>query len=105
MSTFQTLVEAIGRASAEKLIAEFGGRRIYVPVTALPDSPIAAAIGAGAAARLSRVFGGDRLQLPVMTARYQIVSLRAAGKRIDEIAGVLGCTRRWVQQVLADGVK
>lgn len=62
MSTFEKLVDAIGRPSAEKLIAEFGGRRIYVPVRAEPDSPIATAVGIESARTLSRLFGGERIR-------------------------------------------
>ncbi len=104
MSTFEKLVEAIGRQAAEQLIAEFGGRRIYIPVMVAPCSPIACAIGTGAAAKLSRHFGGDRIQLPVFTARRKITTLHAMGKCVDEIAAALSCTRRWVQRVIADGV-
>lgn len=101
MSTFEKLVDAIGRQGAEKLIAEFGGRRIYVPVLVVPDSPIACAIGTGAAAKLSRAFGGDRIDLPVLTLRSRVAALHAAGKSVAEIAIQLSCTRRWVRRVIA----
>ncbi len=102
MSTFDRLVDAIGRAAAEKLVEEFGGRRIYVPVTAAPESPIAMAIGIAAARTLSRIFGSERLDVPARMGalRERILRLRDNGNDVDTIARALRCTRQRVYQIL-----
>ena len=53
--------------------------------------------------KLARMFGGERVELPKPPPRrMQILTLRAAGSSVEEIARALKCTRRRVFQVLAD---
>jgi DNA-binding NarL/FixJ family response regulator len=97
------IVEIIGEEAAAKLIASFGGTRLYVPHTPGADDALARAVGTGAAMKLARMFGGERVELPKPPPRrMQILTLRAAGSSVEEIARALNCTRRRVFQVLAD---
>jgi len=96
------IVEIIGEEAAAKLIARFGGTRLYVPHTPCPDDALALAVGTGAAMKLAQMFGGERVELPKLPRRMQILALRAAGRSVEEIARALNCTRRRVFQVLAE---
>jgi hypothetical protein len=97
------IVEIIGEEAAAKLIASFGGTRLYVPHSPCADDALARAVGTGAAMKLAQMFGGERVELPKPPPRrMQILTLRAAGRSVEEIARALNCTRRRVFQVLAD---
>jgi hypothetical protein len=58
------IVEIIGEEAAAKLIARFGGTRLYVPHSPCPDDALALAVGTGAAMKLAEMFGGERVELP-----------------------------------------
>src|ERR1700758_1597626 len=60
--TFDNLVAALGREATEKLVAAYGGTRVYVPVRAAPESAFAVLIGHAAAEALSRYYGGERFE-------------------------------------------
>ena len=97
------IVQIIGEEAAAKLIASFGGTRLYVPHSPCADDALAQAVGTGAAMKLAQMFGGERVELPKPPPRrMQILTLRAAGRSVEEIARALNCTRRRVFQVLAD---
>ena len=99
----EEIVEAIGERATARLIARFGGMRLYVPHSPSADDELTRAIGEAAATKLARVFGGERVELPKPPPRrVQILELRAAGRSIEEIARILNCTRRRVFQVLAE---
>ena len=96
------IVELIGEEAAAKLIASFGGTRLYVPHSPCPDDALARVVGTEAALKLARMFGGERVELPKPPPRRsQILALRAAGRSVEEIARALSRTRRRVFQVLA----
>ncbi|MBV8056357.1 MAG: hypothetical protein JO071_14070, partial [Deltaproteobacteria bacterium] len=63
-SLLDTLIEVVGYESAEKVIAEFGGARIWVPVRSTPDAKLTQMLGSGAAFALCARFGGNYLQIP-----------------------------------------
>jgi Mor family transcriptional regulator len=103
-SLFDDLVALVGRHCALKLVAEFGGARLYVPHEP-GDDALTRAVGRDACARLGRAFGGDRIMIPssakgeLRVAR--ILELRASGSSIPKIARALQCTQRYVYKVLA----
>lgn len=100
---FVELVEVVGHAAATQLVAAFGGTRLYVPHTPVPDDALSLSIGLEAAIKLSQVYGGDRLDVPNPTPRRaQICLLWSDGLTVDQIARRLKCTRRRVFQVLAE---
>jgi Mor family transcriptional regulator len=104
-STLDSIAEAIGTSAAAKVVAEFGGRRLYVPRRAHPEDALARLIGARAAAELARVFGGDRIMIPAdferAHRRERIVEARRRGLTISSIAREIRCTERYVYKVLA----
>ncbi len=107
MSTFDNLVVALGLEAAEKLVAAYGGIRIYVSVRAAPEGAFATLIGHAAAEALSRYYGGERFDVPIAkrgqrVLRGEICRLRRDGMHVTAIARALGCTRRYVFRILAD---
>ena len=103
-SLLHTLVKVIGCESAEKMIAEFGGARIWVPVHNTPDTKLTQVLGNSAAAALCAHFGGDYLQVPNTKTGddvyWRIAELHRQGCKINEIALAVGRSRRTVFRLL-----
>jgi DNA-binding transcriptional regulator LsrR (DeoR family) len=94
----------IGAGAAARLIARFGGRRMYVAKHPDPDGALAQLIGLDGAARLGAVFGGERMWMPNdagQATRMRVAQLRKSGTSISRIAGELGLSERHVYKVLA----
>jgi len=104
-SLFQQVGQSIGEEAADKLVADFGGRRLYIPMTPAAGDVVTGSIGLEAALAMSRVFGGDRLLIPSSNnnrrRRAEILALRRNGTSISRIARELRCTERYVYKVLA----
>ena len=102
---YDQIVHSIGADAADKLIADFGGRRLYIPIAPAPGDLLARSIGLLPALAMARVFGSDRLLIPVTTdharRRFRIVAMRAENVSISRIARQLRCTERYVYKVLA----
>jgi len=97
------LISMIGIEGAARLIAAFGGLRVYVPHAPEPDDALSETVGYDAALTLAKGFGGDRIDIPNPPPRgTQILEMRASGVSIDDIARSQRCTRRRVYQVLAE---
>jgi hypothetical protein len=103
-SLLRTLVEVVGCESAEKLIAEFGGARIWVPVRSTPEAKLTRVLGDGAVSALCARFGGDYLQVPnTITGDdiyWRIAELHRQGCKINDIALAVGRSRRTVFRLL-----
>jgi hypothetical protein len=103
-SLLQTLIQVMGLESAEKIIAEFGGTRIWVPVRSAPDAKLARILGDGAASALCARFGGDYLQIPNTITDdniyRRIAELHRQGCKINDIALAVGRSRRTVFRLL-----
>ncbi len=104
-SLFDQIGRSIGDDLADKLIADFGGRRLYVPIAPAPGDRITSSIGLSAAIAMARTFGGDRLMIPHSSyharRRAQIIAMRANNASISRIAHQVRCTERYVYKVLA----
>jgi hypothetical protein len=102
---YDQIVHSIGADAADKLIADFGGRRLYIPIAPAPGDLLARSIGLIPALAMARVFGSDRLLIPVTSdharRRVRIVAMRAEHVSISHIAQELRCTERYVYKVLA----
>ena len=97
------LAELIGADGAQRLLAAFAGRRIYVPRAAGAGHPLARAVGAEKAAILCEYFHGTEIDLPVSTARRQrILDLKRQGRSNGEIATMLLVSERHVRDVMAN---
>ena len=104
-SLYDQIAHSIGGGAADKLIADFGGRRLYIPVAPGPGDLITRSIGLLAALAMAHTFGSDRILVPVSSdharRRVRIVAMRADHVSISRIAQQLRCTERYVYKVLA----
>jgi hypothetical protein len=102
---YDLIGNSIGGDAADKLIADFGGRRLYISRTPSPGDLITRSIGLASALAMARVFGGDRLLIPATNTfarrRFRIFAMRADHVSISRIAHELRCTERYVYKVLA----
>ena len=102
-SMLEHLIGLIGSDGATRLVAAFGGTRIYIPQSPAPEDTLSEAIGYQSARALAHIYAGDRIEVPnPPPRRVRILELRANGLSIDAIARSLGCTRRRVFQVMAE---
>jgi hypothetical protein len=103
-SLLHTLVEVVGCEAAAKMVAEFGGARIWVPVRSTPQAKITQALGDNAASALCARFGGDYLQVPNTVTGddvyRRIAELHRRGYKINDIALAVGRSRRTVFRLL-----
>jgi helix-turn-helix protein len=103
-SLLHTLIQVVGYESAEKIIAEFGGTRIWVPARSTPDAKLTRILGDSAASALCARFGGEYLQIPnTITGENiyrRIAELHRQGCKINDIALAVGRSRRTVFRLL-----
>ena len=103
-SLLQALVEVIGCESVDKMIAEFGGARIWVPVRSTPEARLTQVLGEQCASALCTRFGGDYLQVPNTTSNddiyHRIAEMHRQGCKINDIALAVGRSRRTVFRLL-----
>ena len=102
--TGERLAEVLGRDGYARLVAHFGGLKIWAPK--FPTKALIDALGATTAATLCKYFGCDDLYIPVAVVKSnksrQVAELHRQGKySIDEIAVMAGCSRRTVFRHLA----
>ncbi len=94
---YDLIGNSIGGDAADKLIADFGGRRLYISRTPAPGDLITRSIG----------LASDRLLIPATNTfarrRFRIFQMRADHVSISRIAHELRCTERYVYKVLALG--
>lgn len=99
--TLAAWAETIGPDAALKLSVEFGGLLLHIPRNPPPESKLVAVIGQAAATALGRRWGSGDYWVPAAAGRRaQVVSLRAAGKTIPEIARAINRSERYVYKVL-----
>jgi hypothetical protein len=103
-SLLYTLVQIMGQECVDKIIAEFGGTRIWVPVRSTPDSKLTQLLGDDAASALCARFGGDYLEIPNTASGdnicRRIAELHRQGCKINDIALAVGRSRRTVFRLL-----
>jgi hypothetical protein len=103
-SLLQTLIEVIGCEAVQKMVAEFGGARIWIPVRSTPDAKLTKVLGEQAASALCIRFGGDYLQVPNTITDgeiyWRIAELHRQGCKINDIALAVGRSRRTVFRLL-----
>lgn len=104
-SVYAQVARVIGSPAADKLIARFGGRRLYIPMVPEPGNLLPRSIGMRAATAMARAFGRERILIPATCdqarRRARIFAMRANQISVSRIARELGCTERYVYKVLA----
>ncbi len=97
------IARVIGAGPTTRLIAAFGGHRLYISHNPAPTDPVAMTVGYAAALRLGAIFGGERIWLPNGAGRenrLRIAQLRRRGVTVPRIAREIGCSERYVYKVL-----
>ena len=103
---YRAVAEACGLETAQALLREFGGQVLRIPRACGPDHPLLR-IGEGPAAKLCEHFRGEMIYVPRKprsrhALRQFILDLYADDFKINDIARLADCSRRWVEIVLAE---
>lgn len=100
--TLRAFARVIGEQAAIRLSAHFGGRQVYVPHRPRPDSELVQVLGEDLAELLARRHGGLAYDVPLRCGRRaRIIQMRREGTPVETIAKTVGCTARYVYQVVA----
>jgi len=106
-STMNELYEIVGFEALMKLLDQYGGKRLYVPMKYKSVAhPLVQAIGIEAAEALSYRYGGDSLACPTKTHIHnairdqRIVRARNEGKTIGAISDRFHLSERRVREIL-----
>lgn len=102
--TLDAIRAELGEKMAHLLTNHFSGRRIQIPSFCDETCTLTAALGINAARILSERFGGGVIDVPTGSEhrRREIARLRRQGKNPAAIARQVGCTQRYVCDVLAE---
>lgn len=102
--TIDTIAAELGEKMAHRLADCFGGQRFHIPSCSETTSTLTKAFGISGARILSKRFGGRVIDVPTGSAhrRREIARLRSQGKSHLAIARQIGCTPRYVCDVLAE---
>lgn len=93
---------AIGTTATLRLLALFGGTRLYVPETMTADHVIARALGLEAALRLSATFAREQLELSDaedylrLRRVRRVAGLLRAGAAARDVAELVGLSTKQV---------
>lgn len=108
----QEFVRLIGLPATLRMVERFGGLRIYIPATAMPDHPFAELVGMDNFTRLCEEYSADghglRFELP--RALHALNAVRNAQIRADHLAGISArdlaaahrVTERHIERIVAD---
>jgi len=92
------IADAIGDAAALRLVASFGGQRVYIAKHAAAGQLVADAIGVAEADALARRFGGEELEVPRAAAlRSRKAAILDTAGSSNVVARQLGVTERYVR--------
>ena len=102
---FQEAVQLIGEEAAAKLVAQYGGVRLYIPGTPRHGHPLHQLLGQEAAQQLSGEFGGMTVDIPRACMLHNaqrntlILADRAAGMSQRELALKYRLTERTIRKI------
>lgn len=105
----QDLHANIGTESLLKLIDEFGGSRIHIPMNITDGHKLARVLGIESSRKLSAYFGGEALYIPIRIRSKQKQSIRneqmwkryTDGQKVISIATEAGLGERQTAYILA----
>jgi hypothetical protein len=102
--TLDMIAAELGEELAYKFADHFAGERVSIPNLARQTPALATTLGDNAARILSERFGGSAIDVPTRSQhrRAEIARLRREGKNPAAIAHRVGCTQRYVCDVLAE---
>jgi len=98
--------ELIGMAATLKLVAKYGGVRLYVPKTLRPDHDLVEIIGRELAEEIKQRFGGEVLEIPKATlanAALRNISIRQEYEFLSQrqLALKYNTTERNIRRILS----
>jgi len=102
---FQEIAQMIGIEATAKLVAEYGGTRLYIASSLNPDKKLLKLLGQEIAQQLADEFGGLRPEIPraVKAHAYlrneNIRADRAAGMNTRELARKYELTERTIRKI------
>lgn len=103
------MAEVIGDDAAHKLARDFGGARLYIPSEPCETHPLTLSVGREDALAIAAKFAGEELVILMHKSRAQrrldrelILKLRSRHRSIAAIARQVGCSERYVYNVLAE---
>lgn len=102
--TIDTIAAELGEKMAHRLADCFGGQRLHIPSCSERTSTLTKALGVNGARIFTERFGGRVIEVPTGSEyrRRQIARLRSQGKSHLAIARQIGCTPRYVCDVMAE---
>lgn len=101
--TIESITTVIGADLMTKLSYDLGGRRLYIPNTPGPHSPLSVSVGLDAAQKISQVYGGMVFDVPIALGKKALaLKMRKEGATITNIAMKTGRTERRIYQILAE---
>ena len=101
------VADVIGLDAAIKLVAHYGGTRLYVPDALVEQSPLMILVGRKAAERLINTYRGDVLWIPRCLVALRAIRDRAitarhrAGEKADALAREFNLTDRAVWHIIS----
>lgn len=100
----EALIKMLGEAGAARVVEVFGGRKTFLPAPGDPGFPrIVAKLGEEIAHKLCAEFGEASVTFPRQLVPFdeEIVKLNREMMTPTAIARRLGCSERYVYQVLS----
>lgn len=92
------LVDLIGAEAALALVAERGGRSVYVPRHPTAATELAKIVGLDAATILGQEFGREAFVVPI-AREWRILRYAEQGKSVPQIAALVGAHVDTVRKV------
>ena len=105
--SMQPVVEAIGFDAAERLVIDFGGRRLFIAADPDARGKLALSIGLERARELARAIGAGVFEVPrclgwVNSRRNEEICVRSlGGESHSELARCYGLSERRIRSILA----
>jgi hypothetical protein len=101
--TLDMIAAELGEEAAYRLVDYFSGKRVSIPSLPNQTRALATTLGDNAARILSERFGGSSIDVPTYSEHrhLEIARLRREGESSAAIARRVGCTQRYVCDVLA----
>lgn len=103
---FRNVVLLVGRDCAEKLVAKYGGTRLYIPSTFGPGNALPLLLGDEAAQRLSAEFRGNTIEIPrgwlsdLRKRNAAILGDRETGMTQRQLAIKYRITQRTIRKII-----
>lgn len=102
---FQELKLLIGEEHAAKLVEQYGGTRLYIPITLKPGHSLCQLLGEKVAHQLAVELGGLRAEIPravisqIMQRNKLILADRANGLSLRDLARKYHLTERHIGNI------